>query len=864
MRTITLTLAGAPAQVFSIADDASAEETRAAIQSALDQAANTDGGGSVILSEGVFTVAARATAGDGALRVGSNTEFAGAGLGLSVVKLAESPGTDVTGIVRTDSGRTNADGTPTSTHNVLIRDLSIDGNKANTGTTEVDGFFCGPKPFTETAIDSNIRLERVEVANVSRYGFDPHERTDNLVFVECVARDNTFDGFTIDYCTNVTLIDCETFGNGRHGVNIVTSTRGVVIEGLISRDNGGTGLVIQTGSETRILSGGAVVTGGRISNNKGDGITVREADNVTIGGDGPGDGIIISDNGRFGVLLEGASEASLIGNTLTGNNLGSGMGSDDTQIRIRGYLQTHLDLDADNDTFVLTNGVVLRGNTVGTPDSTTHDYGYSYSDTQGLAVEPGNVFAFAISESIADTSKLGTTPLDTMVVTKGDDTITGTAGRDVIAGDTGNDVILGLGGDDTLYGSDGHDTLIGGAGADILAGGFGNDTYVADAADTIAEVALGGGEDWINTEEVNFTLAALAAIENLTFTGSGNFTGTGNSARNVMTGGAGNDQLNGAAGDDTLAGGEGNDRLNGGTGGDAMNGGGGDDTYIIDHAADGITDSAGLDTVLSYVAASLAGSVEILRLLGTADLDGSGNALNNHLYGNAGNNVLNGYGGDDVLNGGAGRDTLAGGLGNDTYIVERSDEIVNDAGGIDRVVASADFVLAPGLEVLQFTGSAALNGSGNGSANTILGNAGANILRGLSGDDVISGGGGNDIIAGGAGADRLLGGSGYDVFRFDAGATSANADRIVDFSVAGDTIELSRTVFRAFTTTGALAPERFVTASAAIDSDDEIVYNAATGALYYDPNGNADGAAVLIATLAGRPLLSAGDFVIIP
>ena len=44
-------------------------------------------------------------------------------------------------------------------------------------------------------------------------------------------------------------------------------------------------------------------------------------------------------------------------------------------------------------------------------------------------------------------------------------------------------------------------------------------------------------------------------MENLTFIGVGNFTGTGNGLANVITGGAGNDTLNGGAGADTMIGG---------------------------------------------------------------------------------------------------------------------------------------------------------------------------------------------------------------------------------------------------------------------------------------------------------------------
>ena len=66
------------------------------------------------------------------------------------------------------------------------------------------------------------------------------------------------------------------------------------------------------------------------------------------------------------------------------------------------------------------------------------------------------------------------------------------------------------------------------------------------------------GTDEVRTALASYMLAA-ANVENLTYTGAGNFAGTGNIADNVITGGAGNDTLNGGSGSDTLIGGAGND-----------------------------------------------------------------------------------------------------------------------------------------------------------------------------------------------------------------------------------------------------------------------------------------------------------------
>ena len=89
-----------------------------------------------------------------------------------------------------------------------------------------------------------------------------------------------------------------------------------------------------------------------------------------------------------------------------------------------------------------------------------------------------------------------------------------------------------------------------------------------------------------------------------------------------------------------------------------MRGGAGNDVYVVDNASDivneSLTGSNGADTVQSSISFSLAntsrvlGSVENLTLLGSGNISGTGNALNNVLTGNAGANVLNGAAGNDT------------------------------------------------------------------------------------------------------------------------------------------------------------------------------------------------------------------------
>ncbi|EGQ8120492.1 cadherin-like domain-containing protein, partial [Vibrio cholerae] len=73
----------------------------------------------------------------------------------------------------------------------------------------------------------------------------------------------------------------------------------------------------------------------------------------------------------------------------------------------------------------------------------------------------------------------------------------------------------------------------------------------------------------------------------------------------------------------------------------------------------------------------------------------------------------------------------------------------------------------------------------------ILGHAGNDVLDGGLGDDVLYGGSGNDILIGGLGNDILTGGSGEDLFKWVDGDLDNSKDRITDFTIGQDKIDLS-------------------------------------------------------------------------
>ena len=218
---------------------------------------------------------------------------------------------------------------------------------------------------------------------------------------------------------------------------------------------------------------------------------------------------------------------------------------------------------------------------------------------------------------------------------------------------------------------------------------------------------------------------------------------------------------------------------------------------------------------------------------------------------------------------------MVGGLGNDTYFVENANDVVIEKlnEGIDTVNSKVTYISFEHIENIILTGTSAIDGIGNSQANMMTGNTAANWLSGGDGNDKLVGGNGSDTLWGGNNNDTLLGGTGNDALnggrgndKLDGGTgnniltgeggndifkftTTGHIDTITDYSVISDTIQLENAVFKALTVSGTLAASHFKIGPKALDANDYVIYNSATGALIYDADGNGAGTAVQIATL---------------
>ena len=285
---------------------------------------------------------------------------------------------------------------------------------------------------------------------------------------------------------------------------------------------------------------------------------------------------------------------------------------------------------------------------------------------------------------------------------------------------------------DEIIGNDGDNVLQGAKAGAVRIGGKGDDTYFVNHEMARVVELAGEGVDEVYAD-CDYSLAGTY-VENLRLSTDG-VRAIGNSLNNVIHGNARDNYIDG------------------GRGADIMSGGYGNDVYVVDHVGDQVLeyfDSVpGRDTVHAHVSFTLGAMVEDIVLMGRADLDATGNELNNVLTGNAGLNIL------------------AGGRGDDTYVIQTvGDQVRERAGeGYDEVVSSISFNLAGTyVEALTLVGDGDLTAVGNSLSNRLIGNAGRNVLDGRQGADVMIGGAGDDTYHVDHAGDRVveLAGGGRD------------------------------------------------------------------------------------------------------
>ena len=400
-----------------------------------------------------------------------------------------------------------------------------------------------------------------------------------------------------------------------------------------------------------------------------------------------------------------------------------------------------------------------------------------------------------------------------------------------------NDTYDGRGGNDSIYAGQTHDTVIGGSGDDDLNGG--------------------GGQDWVYGGTGNDTITS----DNTAF-----------STFDQLFGGAGNDVIFGGDGAEVFEGGRGVDSIYGGTNVDVIRILDGDE---IDYIDAGGTLLDGIDTLeLSFIKSVgavvnletqkyhlVGGRVQTILnvewISGTQKADiFTGTASEETFVGHNGRDLFYGRAGVDNLSGNKGLDTLYGEEGNDGLFGGTSaDELY---GGLGNDYLDGD------TAVDSLYGGAGNDTLGAGSGNDLLfGGIGHDALIGIEGDDMLDAAEGNDMLDGGTGNDTLTSGAGADHFMFTTGVLNAhNVDVMMDFQQGLDLIGLFDPTGLNFAVLGeSVDAGEVVNGTRALDDDDHLIYDAATGTLYLDVDGVGGAAKVAFAVLANTPAaLTAEDF----
>ena len=288
-RTATKTVAASnSSQAMKDAADyvATGTSDHTIINTALTAAA----GGAVYLMEGTYTLG-------GAISVPNNTTLSGAGAG-TIITVPNSFNTSITAIANTTTG---GNGT-----GIVIRDVTLDGNKANQSSGTQRGIYLnGAGSGAAVSSVQGARVMNVTVRNWLSEGFVT-SGSSNTIINGVTSTLNGGHGFNITSGANITFTGNTSQGNGGRGSSF-TSVSSSAVTGNTSQGNTGTGFLFDTATYN-------TVTGNTSQGNVGNGIYVTAGSSNTVSSNN------ISGNGSNGIGIVGSSSNNITDNRITDSN----------------------------------------------------------------------------------------------------------------------------------------------------------------------------------------------------------------------------------------------------------------------------------------------------------------------------------------------------------------------------------------------------------------------------------------------------------------------------------------------------------------------------------------------------------------
>jgi Ca2+-binding RTX toxin-like protein len=675
---------------------------------------------------------------------------------------------------------------------------------------------------------SHVVIENIDVAH-ARYGI-VLTNTDHSTIIDCDTFSNTVNGMTIVNGSDNLIHGGSSFDNGRDGATSATRVgHGVLLDG--TSNNIVEGMQLYGNAEDGVQFGphdgdGNIIRNNEMYGNGEDGVDIKSGDQTFVDN-------FIHDNVENGLNLNGTGTITVVRNHIEDNG------------------KAAVDTGAYGAVISFGNLYIGGGSTtaaVWAPNRTSSFTGDTFIDG-GLSSRTSVGLANGSGHTLLDNLFVMTNPGTALRIDRQADYVTlqgnqfyssgayllqFTAGKTIVSDDN---VFLRADSPNNWIRIDGATTLTYGLSSllnGVYAHAQGADQHSTFVAAPVDVQAMASG----------FRVAEGAAASTPTTPA---IAGTASDDR--LYGSASSDDISGASGNDRIDGANGNDQLRGGGGNDTISGGAGHDIIDGGDSQDTLQGNAGNDFIYA----------------GDGDDNLFGGDGDDALFGEAGNDRFSGGAGDDVLLGGDGIDTLQGDVGDDVLIGgagddhlfggDNHDNLFGDAGNDRLSGGSGDDALfgGDGDDIMQADGGHDTLDGGSGN-DRLAGSTGDDVLRGGDGSDVLEGGADNDWLAGGQGSDHVVGGAGADLFVFDQAPGAV--DTIGDFQHGIDQIVLDRSAFA--------SQGEFVSGSgsdlAAVNGEATLLYDTRTGVLSFDADGVGALAAVHIATLGNRPILTMDDF----
>ncbi len=193
-------------------------------------------------------------------------------------------------------------------YHATIEDFIVDGNKEH----QTHGISDSEKKYGYYGEGDYITIRRITNRNCMGYGFDPHATMDTrpskyMLIEDSYALNNYKDGFTLDMVQEARFVNNVAEYNARHGFNVITHAREIMIANNVSRYNQGAGLKMQNGAHS------ITYINNHFYENDQEGIYLRSSNNNTFVNN------YIFNNKRNGIRLTGTTHTIFENNVIAFN-----------------------------------------------------------------------------------------------------------------------------------------------------------------------------------------------------------------------------------------------------------------------------------------------------------------------------------------------------------------------------------------------------------------------------------------------------------------------------------------------------------------------------------------------------------------